>query len=208
MCVCVFYRFTTRCYRENNKTSKFLYKNKKTYYSDAHQMRILMQPYNWFLPSVAAPCAVEKFGLGGETRAIYRVELMVNQTYPSFTPSFHPRVSVVLLCYYKATMDRGFSTSYYVAFRYVSQYKYPWNDSKVINQTFRTRSALLLLTPLTRMDIFSFFFVLSLFLSHTHSLCLSVLTGLMCSSSCNWHNLPGIIVCGRIDRSMQIKDSP
>jgi len=53
---------------------------------------------------------------------------MVNQTYPSFTP-FHP-VSVVLSRYYKATMDRGSTASYYVAFRYVSQYKYPLGDGE------------------------------------------------------------------------------
>jgi hypothetical protein len=47
------------------------------------------------------------------------VELMVNQTYPSLTP-FHPVSSVVLSRYYKATMDRGSTASYYVAFRYVS----------------------------------------------------------------------------------------
>lgn len=38
---------------------------------------------------------------------------------------------------------------------------------------------------------------------------LPLLTGLMCSrlSSCNRQDLPGIIVCGRVDRSMQIKAS-
>lgn len=75
----------------------------------------------------------------------------------------------------------------------------------VINQTFRTRSAIVL-TPLTRMDIAPFFS--SLYLAFSFSL-YSVLTGLMCShlSSCNWWDLPGIIVCGCEDRSMQIKGS-
>lgn len=128
---------------------------------------------------------------------------MVNQTYPSAHP-VSPRVSglVALLQGYNGP---GIHCELLCRISLRLPIQIPPGRWRVINQTFRTRSAIVL-SPLTRMDIVSFFFSFFL-LSSPLSVSHPILTGLMCSrsSSCNWWDLPGIIVCGRADRSMQIK---
>lgn len=132
---------------------------------------------------------------------------MVNQTYPSFTP-FHP-VSVVLSRYYKATMDRGSTASYYVAFRYrrtntntpgamasdKSDFSYKIRHCAHPTDTNGYRFFFPPSASLRRS--FSIFITRSPNRSHVFSR----------SSSCNRRDLPGIIVRGRVDRSMQIKGS-
>lgn len=70
--------------------------------------------------------AEEKVKFRKIERSIAR--LMVNQTVPPVGMACSS-VSAVLSRYYKLTMHRGSTASYYVAFRYVSQYKYPRGDA-------------------------------------------------------------------------------